>query len=146
MDHMSPTPKVLCLLGSPHGGRVRAESPLVSSMAQERPSSSVPLGDSSLPGAGWILMGPYVAGLLDLEGCKTPQWFPCLLLCPLPYPRSLRRPFCLRMAPGRLCGLACRVQNLEWGGVEEIHAWQAFHLVEENNTSGAYKLRFSCRP
>ena len=73
MDHMSPTPKTLCLLGDPRRGRVRAESPLVSSMAQERPSSSMPLGGSSLPGAGWILTGPYLAGLLDLEGCKTPS-------------------------------------------------------------------------
>ena len=32
------------------------------------------------------------------------------------------------------------------GRMEEIHAWQVFHLVEENNTSGAYKLRSSHRP
>ena len=83
MDHMSPTPKALGLLGRPRGRRVRAESPRVPSVAQERPSSSAPLGDSSLPGAGWILTGPYVAGLLGLEGCKTPSCslVSCSALC-----------------------------------------------------------------
>lgn len=43
-----------------------------------------------------------------------------------------------------MASFAGRVQNLGWGGVEEIYALQAFQLVEENNTRGAYK-RWSSR-
>ena len=55
MDHVSPTPKALRLLGGPHGTGVGTESPLVSLdgfVTEEIPSRSAPLGDSSQPGAG----------------------------------------------------------------------------------------------
>lgn len=50
---------------------------------------------------------------------------PCLLLCSLPLPGSLTMTFsCLRMALGRcVTSLACRVQNLGWGAVEETHGF-----------------------